>query len=163
MKLESVLKNLQHIEADRGYTKRSRNLILSSGLPTFSFQNSWQVALRALQSGSAIALAGLLLVLTLGGFSAWQFLSPFQISSLDPASLKAEAQAIDIQVQLTQVSYYEPLPSEGVTSSIPVALRLEASAIKREAEAQAQNLGLKTATSSPSEPSIDETLERLGE
>jgi hypothetical protein len=67
-------------------------------------------ALRAyfhevLQSGSALALASIVLIVILGGIS---FNGPRAVvvgTPLDPASITAEAQAIDIQVQLSGLEY----------------------------------------------------------
>ncbi|MDP2598365.1 MAG: hypothetical protein Q8P49_00875, partial [Candidatus Liptonbacteria bacterium] len=48
--------------------------------------------------------------------------APLQISNLDPAMLKAEAQAIDIQIQLINLSYdavNANAPSSGENESTP--------------------------------------------
>ena len=62
--------------------------------------------MNALQSGSAIALTGALLFLLIGGFSIARFLETS--GGLDPYSLRAEAEAIDIQIQLAQLAYDAP-------------------------------------------------------
>ncbi len=106
MDILKLLKKLKQIEADSGYTRRSRLLILQSKpnvspLPiTFS-----RILVNSLQMGTTVVLTGLLIVLILGGFSAGRFLTPFRLSSLDPESLRAEANAIDIQVKLIGPAY----------------------------------------------------------
>src|SRR5205085_1424677 len=40
-----------------------------------------------------------------GGFSQVETLAPFTLSSLDPTGLHAEADAIDMQIKLTDVNY----------------------------------------------------------
>ena len=162
MELIELLKKLKHVKAEPAYTRRSRFLILGEavGLERPS-RHPWQLILHSLQFGSAVALAGLLLVLIVGGFSAWRFLSPFQLSSLDPQSLRAEAQEVDIQIQLTNIAYPESL--QNATSTVETALTPKTKEIKRQAEKQAEGLGLKPVTSTTKETSIDEALDRLSE
>ena len=71
MDIFDTLKKLQRIEADREYTKKSRRLILSvkreSAQTPFGLLG--RLILQTFQFGSTIALAGLLLVLVVGGFT----------------------------------------------------------------------------------------------
>jgi hypothetical protein len=120
MNLFETLRQLKKIYPDNEYTRRVRQHILSSAqetaMPRLTLaQFLWQ----NLQLGSAIALTGLLLLLGFGGFSAWRFLSPYGLNSLDPANLRAEAGAVnDIQVALNSVQY---LPLATDTKPLPAA------------------------------------------
>ncbi len=110
MNIYETLKNLRFIKPDEGYSARSRNVITSmiqdTPRPRITL---WQFVLQNIQLGSAIALTGLLLLLGFGGFSAWKSFSPFGINSLDPANLRAEADAVkDIEVALNSVEYMQP-------------------------------------------------------
>lgn len=65
------------------------------------------------ESAATLALAGLCLFLVFAGFSVWKSFSPLGIAQLDLASLRAEAQAIDIQIRLSGLHYEE--------STLPIA------------------------------------------
>ncbi|OGY99012.1 MAG: hypothetical protein A2945_04180 [Candidatus Liptonbacteria bacterium RIFCSPLOWO2_01_FULL_52_25] len=103
MDLIKILKQFKQIEPSPDFAKRSRGIILNS---RHSLRASmWSLFIRNLEFGASMALAGFLIVMMVGGFSAWNTFSPFPISNLDPAGLKAEAEAIDIQIQLTYLNY----------------------------------------------------------
>jgi len=165
MDLITIFKQLKRIEPDIDYTGRSRATILGS--PRGGVAGAWHIVLHSLQFGSAVALVAVLFLLVIGGFSAWKFFSPLKLSSLDPASLRAEAQAVDIQIQLTDVAYREPFPTSTtstVESTVPTA-RQTKSAPKK---APVNDLGgaLKnTVTPGTTAPAagIDEALDRLAE
>jgi hypothetical protein len=159
MELIELLKKLQRIAPDDEYAVRSRTLILSTEPAQRPLVRAWRLVLHSIQFGSAIALVSVLFILIIGGFSAWQLFSPFKLSSLDPASLRAEAQAIDIQIQLTDVAYSEPSLVIGGTSTqstapSPATRRTKAPT----ASDQASSTG-GTATSTPI--GIDDALDAL--
>jgi hypothetical protein len=104
--LISKLKRLQSITPDPDYTRHSRSLLIKTPIAPKSL-SLWRVVVTSFQSGSVIALTAILLLVILGGFSAWQAISPFRLGSLDPASLRAEAEAIDMQIELTNLVYPE--------------------------------------------------------
>jgi hypothetical protein len=113
MNIYETLKKLTFIKPDKDYSKRSRSVILSmlQDMPRPRV-TLWQFVMQNVQLGSAIALTGLLLLLGFGGFSAWKAFSPFGINSLDPANLRAEADAVkDIEVALNSVQYVQPTDS----------------------------------------------------
>ena len=58
-----------------------------------------------LEFGASLAMMMLVLYVMLGGFSTLQWGAPLQVANLDPAALKAEAQAVDLQIKLTNLSY----------------------------------------------------------
>lgn len=167
MDLQEVLKKFKRVRPDANYTAYSRNQILNTPLPERRswrayFGNPWQVVARSLELGSAIALAGLLLVFVLGGFSAWHFLSPLHLEGLDPSALQAEAQAVDMQLELARVHYNETSSPANMTSTAPMSASAKSS-LKQAAEQQAKNLGISSTTSSSSEPSVDQTLQMLSQ
>lgn len=145
------LKRLQNIAPDAGYTRRSRSLIVEAPITRKPIMSPWQVLVRGLEFGSAIALTAALLLVILGGFSAWKAVSPFQLGSLDPASLRAEAEAVDIQIELTNLAYPEAAPSAASPESTVMTTRTP------EAPAAVE------ATSSPEKVSVDEALDILAE
>lgn len=114
-----LLRELKNIKADPDYTARSRvYFVAGTAEPAFARATAdkparqlsvWQILSRSFQTSSAIVLTGILMLMALGGFSAWQFFSPVKLASLDPAGIRAEAQAIDIQIKLTDLNYAESL------------------------------------------------------
>lgn len=155
-----LLKKLKEVSPDKAYTKRSRYAILET-LPAAGRQTPWQMLVHSLQFGSAVALAGVLLVLVLGGFSTWRFLSPFGLASLDPGSLKAEAEAIEAQIHLANVTYNDPAPEARLMTD-PEAPVAEKGNAEKQAEQEAKSLGLVSVTSS-TEMTLDDVLAKLAE
>ena len=161
MQIEPIFKQFKHIRPDPSYATRSRFLILGDILPRASRVNAWQLLVQSIQTGGAVALVGVLLIVAVGGFSTWKFLNPFRVASLDPAGLTAEAQAIDIQILLTDVEYPEPATNEVSTPTVaPASAAKHADPLKK----LAQQLGLETEapTSSEPQPTIDDALDALG-
>ncbi len=168
MNLESLLSQLKRIEPREEYAAHSRTEILSRERSVK--KRVWYFFLQGLHAGSAIVLAGILFVLVFGGFSLIRYITPFRISSLDPATIRAEAKAIDIQIQLADLNYQEPSHVQIVQTTQRVFATPDAqlAEIKKEAEAQAKTLGLPagtvTSTASSTESfSIDQALQKLSE
>lgn len=156
MELNELLKQFKRIEPDKDYSRRSLNLILYSAparKPTLV-----DMLFKSAEFGAAIALAGLLIFVIAGGFSSTNIPSPLQLSNLDPAMLKAEAQAIDMQIQLVNLNYNEQGGS-GVSgqneSTAPVA-----SLSKKSSGALGSSLQNASGTASSS-LSVDEALQWL--
>src|SRR3989344_7136618 len=98
MDLLETLKQFKNIEPDRGFTKRSRSLILRErgALPGF-----FSIFKNTLEVGASLALAGFMVFVILGGLASIRFFQQLEITALDPVSIRAEAEAIDIQIKLT--------------------------------------------------------------
>ncbi len=170
MDLLTIFKNLKKIEPDQEYSLRSKRLILA--IPPPRRLSGWQILLESIQSGATLVLTGILLIFLLGGFSVWKSLRPFQFESLDLKSLRAEAQAIDIQIELTKLTYTEST-STGLsvtTQALPqkeekIAPPEIKEEIKPEVQKQAEDLGLKVPSSSATSPELplgpDEALLEL--
>ncbi|MDO8536718.1 MAG: hypothetical protein Q7R94_00525 [bacterium] len=152
-----ILKQFKNIEPDKDYTRKSRFLILHSAEQTkFGF---WKLILKNTELGTAVALTGLLIFMILGGFSAWSVTSPLGIANLDPAGLKAEAQAIDIQIELTNLNYSEDAAAIRSAESTPKAAP-EEDLLKTELPADPTT---PDTTSTSNAVSIDEALQKLSE
>ena len=156
MNLLELLKKLKGIEPDKHYTEKSRSVILSTPLvKKIRFASPWLPQLKFIGS---FALASLAFFILLGGFSNSKFSAPLKLSNLDPIGLKAEADAIDIQIQITDIHYRESSVA-GNESTAP----LTPSKTGKELQKQAENLGLKNQASPTSTPeiTIDEALDKL--
>lgn len=159
------LKKLTSIESDADYARRSRQLILQSVRePKKKFSIAALLG-SSLQFGVTVALTGILLLVVLGGLGIGEFLSPFHLASLDPTNLRAEAQAIDIQIQLTDLNYHESLNSQSTPSTAaPTISSSITPASKDDVQKKAAELGISSVSPSSSESiGIDEALNRLAE
>lgn len=158
MDVIKILKNLKNIEPGKEFTETSRSLILNvTPKPKSGFLN---ILVKNLELGVSLALAGLLIFLIVGGFSAWRIFSPMQISNIDPVALRAEAQAIDIQIQLANLNYKTITPPKSDESTPPSA---PAAATNPAAPGNQtkSNPGANASTSIPL--TVDEALQKLSE
>jgi hypothetical protein len=158
MELIELLQKLKTIKPAPHYSRLSRERILNlSGEKKGLFSAAWQLILRSLQFGSALALATILIMLVVGGFAVWKSVSHVELGSLNPSSLRAEAEAIDVQIQLTNIVYprQENAKTTPQTAIFPKTLRTE----------KISEGLLEPAPSSSPAPTItiDEALDRLAE
>ncbi len=161
MELIDILKKLRAIKADSGYTKESRSFILSSGKrnePNLAFFAK-ELAIGIFRSGWSIALTAVLLLLTMGSFSIIKVLHPVTSAVVDVAGMKAEAQAIDAQIELNNVEYV----ATGIVNKTSTA-SMALPEIKPKAKASQVKPGLMTLVETTSTaPTIDSVLETLSE
>lgn len=135
------LKQLNKIAPDPEYALQTRVRILAA--PQKMQVPIWSTFVVSLRSGSIVAIAALALVVIGGGASLMKYL---ESSALSSPTLKAEAQAIDMQIELTNVDY-KSLPSFAPLS------------VKRDAIASKDKDKSDNATSSAM--NIDEALNAL--
>ncbi len=158
MQLEKLLKQLKTIEPDIRYTLRSREEILARQ-PKRGRWLAWkEVVYGIIQSGSAIALTGVIILLMGGAFSLRGIIAR-EGGFLDRQSLQAEAQAIDIQIQLADVSY-DNFSSSGneVMKATPVKSKIVApSTLPASTSTPAQS----AAPTSTPDMSVDQALDLL--
>ena len=105
--MERLFTKLKAIEPSKDFKERSLALILNS------HQNQpktlWDFLLAGAHPGIAPSFAALGIILVLGGLSILNNYLPSKslVSSLNQETLSAEAKSLDIQIQLSQVQYYE--------------------------------------------------------
>lgn len=106
MDLFKELKKLKGINPNQQYTSKSKLVVLASEQfePTPSLLKLF--ALSSARFGTALAITAVFLILVIGGFSVKKTGDDL-IGGLDLRGLKAEAQAIDIQIELTRIAYEE--------------------------------------------------------
>ena len=111
MDLFETLKQFKIIKPDVTFTEKSKRAVLASlplGRPgVVGIFKAQRFIFRIVETGAALALAGLFIVLITGGFSG-STISPVRFSAIDPQTLRAEAQAIDAQIYLASLNYSEP-------------------------------------------------------
>lgn len=141
MKISEIFSQFKNIKPDPLYAEKSKRVVLASPqTPANVRERGIMVFLRALETGVALVLAGFFIMLATGTFNGSP-LAPVQYSVIDPNGLHAEAQAIDIQIQLANLDYSEvPPAASGATTTV-----LPAAAI-----AAFRAAGVGAATSSPS-------------
>jgi len=161
MDVLNLLKQLKNIEPDRTRAEESKFIILNENPtpPKTGIFRVWQLTLRSMETGSAIALAGVVLILILGGFGKIQTFSPLNLSGLDHAGLRAEAEAIDAQIQLTNLIYQEPAEISVLNSTPSLA---EKEAVSPKTESAVVETPTEASSSLP-EIGIDEALDILAE
>lgn len=159
--LFTQLKNLQRLEADTRYREQSKAAILA----TPQRRGFWGTVFTQLEVGASVAFAAALIIAILGGLSSWRVFAPFHAANLDTAGLKAEAQAIDAQIQFTNLTYSEttrprytqPSPQQSSSTSSP---EMNISG-ETTAAPSSSSPAIQEATSSDEAVSVDEALELL--
>lgn len=169
MDLLTLLKQLHTITPDPTYTSISRRAVLSVRPRR---NTGVRHALKeAFHTSLVFVFASILLLFLFGGLSLFGFgeRRARPLAALDPLTLRAEADAIDIQIQLTKLTYVEPTstPTANLTTratSPDVALTVPPN-LQEEVAEVAESLGLPLPATStveyPTVPGIDEALEEL--
>ncbi|MEK7546621.1 MAG: hypothetical protein AAB536_00325 [Patescibacteria group bacterium] len=159
-----LLKKFKHLGADSDYTRKSKIVILSQGndkLAGFSLA-SREIAAGVFRSGWSIAMTAVMLLLAIGSFSILKILSPAKTSVVDIGGLRAEAQAIDAQIELTNVFYNDILGLENKTSTVsaapPEVKSPKAATVPTQNEI---NASLGSAETTSTKPTIDSVLDAL--
>lgn len=129
MNLFETLREFKKVEPDSSFTEKSKRAILATqqNIPSTS---PFRGVLRFIETGAAVVLAGFFIILITGAFSNSGSIVPVQYSVINPAALNAEAQAIDVQIQLAHVSYAEGAPKVApAVGSTPFAAAATSSAL----------------------------------
>lgn len=149
----TLLKRLTTIEPDRYFSEASRRAVLSRAPQEPKTITFW--AKYAFRLGSSVAVIAAALFLVVGGFSLARRFTPLGFSSLDPAGLRAEAQAIDIQVSLTDLNYSDQVSRTAPQGESTSAFAPKVAPVKPGVSQK------KNATSTPTNPTVDDVLEIL--
>lgn len=153
MNLLETLRQLKTIQPDQTFSENSRRAILAF-TPKESL-SSRRILIRFLAATGSFVLAGALIFIIAGGLSTTS-LAP-QFSSIDPAALRAEAQAIDTQINLLNVSYpenpasTEPAPATNISQPIIIG------------SASSSVAGSAASSTPTSTMSVDEILQGLSQ
>ncbi len=118
MELEKILKTLKELEPSEEYTRQSKLVILATAQnkPKAIFnQPLWHWGIRF--SGS-LALVSVFIILILAGFSIRKTSNYDSLPGFDIKAIKAEAQAIDIQIRLTNLDYEESMVTKSTVSKV---------------------------------------------
>ena len=109
MNLFETLKQFKTIEPDLHFTEKSKRMILAT--PQQSSVSFGTRGIRALfqilETSAAFVLVGFFILFITGGFRGSKYLAPVNYSVIDPQGLHAEAQAVNMQIELANVTYPE--------------------------------------------------------
>ena len=108
MNLFEILKQFKTLEPDPAYKENSKRAVLAVA-PSAAALHGWtaqRTIWKIVETAAAVALTGFFVLLLTGAFSG-STLSPVPYAAIDPQSLRAEAQAIDMQIQLANLNYTE--------------------------------------------------------
>jgi len=170
MNIFDTIAQFKNVRPDPQNAERSKRAILAMPQTAAAPRRTGvMVFLRSLETGIALVLAGFFILLATGSFPSVKDLAPVQYSVIDPVGIHAEAQAIDIQIQLADLNYTEVNAIADSTTS--VAAGNAAAAISRAimnlgaATSSAAVPGAAASSSSPSSTavSVDQALQILSQ
>jgi hypothetical protein len=166
MNLLETLKQLKSITADPSYTEKSRRMVLLS--PQRESLTARRIFVRVFETAGSLALVGALVFAIVGGFSSSRYLSPVPFGGIDPAALRAEAQAIDMRINIADLNYTSDAES---TSAMATSTHAGSSAQRpgvvspgtagRKSAFPPETSGGATSTASSTVFSINEALQQL--
>jgi hypothetical protein len=170
MNLLDILKQFKNIEPASAFTATSKRDILAQNNPVAAW-SAKKTFFHIIETGAAVALTGFFILLLSGAFSNSQ-LAPVKYSVIDPQGLRAEAQAIDIQIELAKLNYQggktaestpksaKPLPTSRIFGGVPGSSSTSTNAPATTATSTPTSTAASPTTSTPS-MSIDQVLEKL--
>ena len=170
MKLFDILKQFKSIAPDAQFSERTKRDVLAAPQREPLAVRGILSVFHMVETGVAVALAGLFILILTGGLGGGNSISPVQYSVIDPTGLRAEAQAIDIQIKLADVSYPQVTSTAGVASSAEASALTQAlskvlapkSATSTAASATSSASGAtSTSTASTTTLSVDQALQQL--
>lgn len=108
-KIIKTLKALRSIEPDQDFKHRSRSVILSTPRTSHHFPGLRIRFWEGMKFAGALSLASLLIFLIFGGLSYFsvQNLAPAILTGIDENNLLSEASAVEFQIRLNEIKYYE--------------------------------------------------------
>src|ERR1700691_4074612 len=103
MNLFETLKEFKNVSPDPTFSETSKRVILAT-----TPRERWSIGrvfAHVIETGIAVALTVFFILVIAGQFSNVPYVSPTRFSVVNPETLSAEAQAVDIQIQLADVVY----------------------------------------------------------
>ncbi|MGC8775713.1 MAG: hypothetical protein ACP5QN_00110 [Minisyncoccia bacterium] len=159
MNILELLKQLKKdIKPDKNFALSLRAKLLTElNQPVFVWQPK---KIKILQTIYSFGLTFAVLVIILFAFSLFHFLTP-KLGALNPEAIKAEADAIDFQIQLSNLIYKAPDQSNIILNpSLNKDIKKELSTSKTQSSSSLSNENTSSSSSSTS-LSVDEALDYL--
>lgn len=163
MDLIRLLKQLNKIEPDKEYTRRSKLAIL--GLEENNpKRTAWGLVWSSIRFSTGAMVTGLVIVLIFVAFSAIKFSSPTPLAALNPITLRAEAEVIDIQIRLATLGYENPSILINQTTTLRMVSDTSGKInIKTKDLSVAPAIDNSVQTSTANNPTIDDVLGKLSQ
>lgn len=162
MNLFEQLKQFKAIEPDAAFSASSKRAILAQAELKEALTTK-RIIFNIFEAGAAVALTGFFILVLTGALSNSR-LAPVQFSAIDPQGIRAEAQAIDIQIELANVTYQSGSSAESTVSSIkPTKGDLPVPTAPKTAALTTPSATGTDASNSTSTVSIDQALQSLSE
>ncbi len=171
MELFEILKQFKKITPDAARQEISKRAILAQ-IPN-EHRPAWgirQTLAAIFETGIAVALTVFFILIIIGKFPGQSSVAPIQLSVINPMTLKAEAQAVNIQIQLARIAYTETTSTAESTPQTTAAIAAKQPALAAAMSAAASS-SASTATASASSSgtaasttiSIDQALRELSQ
>lgn len=169
MELFNTLKQFKKIKPDATHSAISKRAILAQ--TPIEPRRVWGLrrSLAAIfETGFAVALTVFFILIIIGKFPGQSSVSPVQLSVINPTTLKAEAQAVDIQIQLAQIAYTETTSTDESTPATTAAIAakqpaLAAAAINAASSTASNGTSASSTNASSTTISIDQALQELSQ
>ncbi|HVO28770.1 MAG TPA: hypothetical protein VMT81_02185 [Candidatus Paceibacterota bacterium] len=171
MNLFETLEQLKTIQPDPAFRESSKRAILATA-PREPWR-FWRRAVAVFETGAAVALTVFFVLVLTGQFpNSSSPIAPVQFSVIDPATLRAEAQAVDIQIQLADVAYDESSTAAGASTAVaasgqifkPLAASLAAASSTGSASSSTSGSAAAASSTASSTPiSVDQALQQLAQ
>jgi hypothetical protein len=159
MKLSDILKQFKNIQPDADYSRHSRAEILLTPRDERRTMRGVFSFLHLIETGAAVAFAVFFMLILVGSFSPTSSVAPAQYAVIDPAGLHAEAQAIDMQIQLADIVYPQVTSSVATTPAASVALTKAFATVLGASKASSSvSAATSTTAASTSVPAVSTTL-----
>lgn len=172
MKLFDTLRQFKKIEPDADFSRRSRTEILLTPQAKPRTMRGVFAFLHVIETGAAVALAGFFILILTGTFSPTRSIAPIQYAVIDPTGLHAEAQALDMQIQLANIEYPQvtttvvttPAASAALTKAFATVLGAPSAATSSAAASSTAAAGAtSSATTATTSLSVDQALQQLSQ
>ncbi len=173
MELFETLKQFKKITPDATRSTISKRAILAQTplepRPAFGVGRMFAAIF---ETGFAVALTVFFILIIIGKFPGQSSVAPVQLSVINPTTLKAEAQAVDMQIQLAQIAYTEttstsestPQTTAAIASKQPAALAAAMKAATASSSTAAAGGASSSSTGAASTTiSIDQALQELSQ
>lgn len=166
MDIFSELKKLKTIKSNLDYAKRSRLAVLASAQSEPRPSVFHSVFMSSLKYGSALVLTTVMFAIILGGLSLSRTGEELA-TGLDLRSLRAEAQAIDIQIRLSNLGYDEFQVNPDLMllddKSGPVFGNVDSDKSPKETSGKGVDEAVSESNSSTESLTIEDVLEKLAQ
>jgi hypothetical protein len=161
MKLFDILKQFKNIEPDAHFSERSKREILLSPQTAPRTMRGVFAFLHVIETGAAVALAGFFILVLTGSFSPTRSIAPIQYAVIDPQGLQAEAQAVDMQIQLANVAYPQVTSTVVATTTLKSAFNKALQAQQKSASPVSTPATTTSTSTASTTLSVDQALQQL--